>query len=306
MAGKARKVTLIHNETAGDANHSLSGIVKLIERAGYRVRAVSSKADDLDRVLDKPADLLVIAGGDGATTKIARKARTDGPPLAILPLGTANNIAAALGFKGTLKTLVGSWETGTLRQFYRFGVEGPWGRSCVVEGIGFGCIEQAMDELEPTKPSVRQAQRRIAQSILSSPAEELDVCLGSETLSGRFALLELTNIPSVGPRLHLALTADPSQPLIHACFLEDREDKRREFSKWLLRASTAVPAPVTTWSARRVMIRGCFCRVRLNDDNWRPSPPADGQDDEPTSIYLEAESEPIHFLVPDFAATKER
>jgi diacylglycerol kinase (ATP) len=263
MARDERRVTLIHNETAGDANHSRCGIVKLIERAGYHVRAVSSKADNLDRVLDKPADLIAIAGGDGAITTIARKARTDGPPLAILPLGTANNIAAALGLSGTLEALIGSWETGKLRAFYRFGVEGPWGRSCVVEGIGFGCIEQAMDELEPTKPSVWGAQRRIAQSILTSTAEELDICLGSETLSGRFALLEVTNIPFVGPRLHLAPRADPSQALIHASFLEDREDRRREFSKWLLRASTDAAAPVTTCSARHVMIRGRFRRVPI-------------------------------------------
>jgi diacylglycerol kinase (ATP) len=305
MARKQRKVMLIHNETAGAANHSRSEIVKLIERTGYRVRAVSSKADDLDGVLDKPADLVVVAGGDGTITKVARKMRTDGPPLGILPLGTANNIAAALSLGGSLDALISSWETGNLRPFYRFGVEGPRGRSCIVEGIGFGCIEQAIDELEPVKPSVRQAQERIAQSILTSTADELDVCLGSETLSGRFALLEITNLPFVGPRLHLAPSADPSEPLIHAIFVEDREDRRLQFSKWLLRAKIAAPAPVNTAPARRIMLRGRFRRVRLNDHNWTPSPPADGRDHEPTSIYLEAESEPIHFLVPEFAANQE-
>jgi diacylglycerol kinase family enzyme len=78
MMVRTPRVTLIHNETAGDATHSLSGIVKLIKRAGYRVRAVSSKNRKLDRVLDKPADLIAIAGGDGAITKTARKASTDG------------------------------------------------------------------------------------------------------------------------------------------------------------------------------------------------------------------------------------
>jgi diacylglycerol kinase (ATP) len=226
--------------------------------------------------------------------------RTDGPPF-----GTANNIAATLSLSGSLDALISFWETGNLRPFYRFGVEGPWGRSCIVEGIGFGCIEQAIDELEPVKPSVRQAQERIAQLILTSTADEVDVGLDSETLSGRFALLEITNLPFVGPRLHLVPSADPSEPLIHAIFVEDREDRRLQFSKWLLRAKLAAPAPVNTASARRIMIRGRFRRVRLNDHNWIPSPPADGRDHEPTSIYLDAESEPIHFLVPEFAANQE-
>jgi hypothetical protein len=166
-------------------------------------------------------------------------------------------------------------------------------------------IEQAIDELEPIKPSVRQAQEQIAQSILTSTADELDVYLGSETLSGRFALLEITNLPFVGPRLHLAPSADPSEPLIHAIFVEDSDDRRLQFSKWLLRANTAASVPVNTASARRVMIRGRFRRVRLNDHNWTPPPPADGRDHQSTSIYIEAEAEPIHFLVPEFAANQE-
>ena len=299
MARKERRVTLIHNAAAGHANHDLSGIVKVIERAGYRVKALSSKDGNLDRVLDEPADLIVAGGGDGTVTKIARKARTYGPPLAILPLGTANNIAATLGVGGSLEAVVGTWATGKSRPFHRFTVEGPWGRWCVVEGIGFGCIEQAIDEIELRKPSPRQAQEWLARSVLTSTAEELDVSLGSETLSGRFVLLEITNIPFVGPRLHLAPAADPSNALVHASFLEDRKEKRREFSDWLLQASAEVSAPVTTRCARRVMVRGFFRRVRLNDENWSPSPPANGEDDQPTSIYLEAEPKPIHFLVPD-------
>jgi Diacylglycerol kinase catalytic domain len=62
--------------------------------------------------------------------------RTDGPPLGILPLGTANNIAAALSLSGSLDALISSWEAGNLRPFYRFGVEGPWGRFVPRKGSG--------------------------------------------------------------------------------------------------------------------------------------------------------------------------
>ena len=55
----------------------------------------------------------------------------------------------------------------------------------------------------------------------------------AETLSGRFALLEFTNLPFVGPSLHLAPSADPSEALIHASFVQDREDRRLQFSRWL-------------------------------------------------------------------------
>jgi len=221
----------IHNETAGNANHSRSGIVKLIENAGCRVTAVSSKDGDLDRVLDQPADLVVVAGGDGTINKIACKAKPDGPPLTILPLGIANNIGTTLGSSGSLEALVGAWNTTKSHPFYRLLVEGPWGCACVLEGIGFGTIEQAIDEVERSEPSLRQAQKWIARSILTSTPEKLEVSFGSETLSGCFALLELTNIPLIGPRLHLAPAADPSQNLVHLAFLEDGEEKRRQFSK---------------------------------------------------------------------------
>jgi diacylglycerol kinase (ATP) len=72
--------------------------MRLIENAGCRVTGVSSNDRDLDYVLDQPADLVVVAGGDGTIKKIADKAKPGGPPLTILPLGTANNIATTLGF----------------------------------------------------------------------------------------------------------------------------------------------------------------------------------------------------------------
>jgi hypothetical protein len=200
----------------GSCNHDLSGIVKVIERAGYRARPLSSEDGNLDRVLAEPADLIAVGVGDEDSAQ-SKNGRT--PTCHPAPRHGNNIAAATLGFGGSLEAVVGSWETGKLRPFHRLTVEGPWGRWCVVEGIGFGCIEQAIDPIELRIASPRQVQEWLARSVLTSTAEALDVSLGSETLSGRFVLLEITNVPFVGPRLHLVPMADPSNALVHASFL---------------------------------------------------------------------------------------
>jgi len=290
------QLILIHNEKAGSGSYSLSTICKVLKQAGHRVCAFSPQRDKLKKALKQPADLIVIAGGDGTVTRVIDQAKAKGPPLTILPLGTANNIATSLGITGEPAALIETWDPPKTRPFYRLYAKGPWGRRRIIEGIGFGCFEQAMDEMGTQKPDIESAREWLADAILRTPSERLAVRFDSAALTEEFSLLEVTNIPLVGPRIHLAPFANPSDPLVIVSFVGARRADRLEFSRWLKRAALNEAAPVTTRAARRVVIKGEIQRVRLNDKNWTAK--TELSENSVASVVIEAGVKPLHFLVP--------
>ncbi|MFL5267092.1 MAG: diacylglycerol/lipid kinase family protein [Stellaceae bacterium] len=294
------QLILIHNEKAGSGRYSLSTIRKFLEEAGHRVCAYSPQRDKLKKALKQPADLIVIAGGDGAVSKVIDHAKAKGPPLTILPLGTANNIATSLGITGEPAALIETWNPPKTRPFYRLYAKGPWGRRRITEGIGFGCFEQAMDEMGTQKPDIENAREWLAEAILRTPPERLAVQFDSAALTEEFSLLEVTNIPLVGPRIHLAPFANPSDPLMMVSFVGPRLTERLEFSRWLKRAAFKAVPPVTTRAARRVVIEGEIRRVRLNDKNWTAK--TERSENSVASVVIKAEVKPLHFLIPRLEA----
>jgi diacylglycerol kinase (ATP) len=290
------QLTLFYNENAGSGEYSRSELLELLKDAGHQVSVFSVRPEELKKALKEEADLLVIAGGDGAVSKVIDRASAKGPPLAILPLGIANNIATSLGIVGEPRELIESWEPLTLRPFYRLNAKGPWGRRRIVEGIGFGAFEQAMDEMGSHKPDIESAREWLADTILHTPPERLVVGLDSEALAEEFALLEITNIPFVGPRIHLAPFADPSNPLMNVSYLGTRRADRREFARWLKHGAPKDAVPVKTRAVRRAVVAGDLWRVRLNDKNW--SPETENSKELFDAVVIEAGTKPLRFAVP--------
>ncbi len=101
------KISLVHNPTAGGGQDGDEAVALLTE-AGHKVRHRSTKGR-WKVLLQDPGDLLVAAGGDGTVRKVALAAADVDVPFAILPIGTANNIAKTLGLMGDARMLVDSW-----------------------------------------------------------------------------------------------------------------------------------------------------------------------------------------------------
>ena len=92
------RATLIHNPGAGDDRQPTGRQIEvLMKEAGYKVRYQSTKEKGWTKVLKKEADFVVVAGGDGTVSKVARRLIGTGVPIAVLPVGTANNISRTLG-----------------------------------------------------------------------------------------------------------------------------------------------------------------------------------------------------------------
>jgi len=295
MAQKTKRVTLIYNENAGSAGESRSDVAELISRVGFSVTCFSKRKRDIEKALEEPADIVAVAGGDGTVAKVAARMRPNGCPIAVLALGTANNIAKSLGIGRPTVELVASWHIENALAFYPIAAVGPWGRSRIIEGVGFGAIEQAIAAV-PRKAGVARARAKYAEAALSAPAEHLRIRIDSKALTGSFTVFEITKFPYVGPNLRLAPDIDSGAPTFAVCSVEDDPADRERLAKWFAKPHAAA-APIKVRTAGRLEVTGRFRQMRIEGNLWRNE--ADGKEAAAAQVVvLETEPEPLSFLVP--------
>ena len=107
---------------------------------GTRLLSVAKRYDEGSPLPDGNLDLVVAAGGDGTVATVAGIASKTSATLAILPLGTANNIATSLGLSAPVPELIASWSTAQRVPFdlgYARAASKEW---LVVEGVGGGLV----------------------------------------------------------------------------------------------------------------------------------------------------------------------
>ena len=169
-------------------------------------------------MLDRDVDLVVAAGGDGTIAAAAKALAGSETPLGILPLGTANNIAKSIGIDAALPELIESWTHAAPEPFDLGTASGRQGDFLFVEGIGGGLIPSgisaaiAAGEDETAEPEARVAAAiehfRAALIQLTSCPFSLNV--DGVDRSGDFLLVEVLNIPSVGPNIVLSSSVSAS------------------------------------------------------------------------------------------------
>ena len=111
------RVLLIHNPKAGDRKHSKKQLMTSLTRCGHQTFYQSIKERGWKKAFQKPVDLVLAAGGDGTVHRTAWQLMDSGIPLAILPLGTANNLARTLGFSAPVEEIIQSLHCGKSRPF---------------------------------------------------------------------------------------------------------------------------------------------------------------------------------------------
>jgi diacylglycerol kinase (ATP) len=213
------RVTLIHNPGAGDQDDGdREALLKLLRRAGHKPRYQSAKEKGWARVLDKRAGLVVVAGGDGTVAGVTRRMVGRDVPVAILPSGTANNIARSLGLLDKpFEELVRGWRD-PRRVPLNVGIaSGPWGQRYFVEGLGAGLFaellvrsEQDEKKRKKEKKSKRPAKvvdgalRRLKEAAETAEPVEIAAQLDGTDISGHYLLFEAVNLPFIGPNLYVA------------------------------------------------------------------------------------------------------
>src|SRR4030095_14638626 len=111
------RIVLIHNPKAGDRKHGKKQLMASLIRSGHQAFYHSIKERGWKKAFKKPVDLVIAAGGDGTVHKTAWQIIDSGISLAILPLGTANNLARSLGFTGSVDEILQLLHCGKSRPF---------------------------------------------------------------------------------------------------------------------------------------------------------------------------------------------
>lgn len=210
------RVTLIHNPKAGDAKHGKKQLMAALAKAGHHATYQSTKEPGLKKALKQPTDLVLAAGGDGTTAKVASRLVDSGIPLSVLPLGTANNLARALGFLASPEEIISRLEGGKKRAFDVGFASGPWDERYFFEAAGGGLLADYVqaakkeEKKDKTNKKLSKEQEMARHSALLSrmlhdyPARTWQIEIDGKDISGRYILWEAMNIHSVGPALYLA------------------------------------------------------------------------------------------------------
>lgn len=234
MAKRQMLVRLIHNPGAGVGKvHYKDDVAEMIEAAGYACEYSTSKKKALKKISPNTS-LIAIAGGDGTIrqtilTLLSKKLKHK-RPIALLPLGTANNIAGTFGIEKNMEKNISSWSNAETRQLDVGQVTGLGETVYFLESFGFGLFPKLMKSLsrKETKPNNPQDEFKMALEALSTLAStykgmrvELEI-EGQVTLK-ECILLEVMNISTFGPKLNLCEDALPGDGFFDVVIVENTQ-----------------------------------------------------------------------------------
>lgn len=267
------KAALIHNPTAGRGEASRETLSELLHRGGFTVAYQSSKVGELTAALAEPADLVVVAGGDGTVVSVLTQMPDRSVPVAILPLGTANNIATSFGIGGPLPELVARLRAGGRRRLDIGEATGPWGRSWFVEGVGLGALPRLADNHDGDgggRSELKAARRALRKLLKDRKPDRVELVIDGQALGTRHLMVEILNISHGGPRLPFAPGIDPGDGLLDVLVLEPGQ--RKQMREWLKDGAEGWP-PLTHVRGRKVGF--AWDGTPLHVDDALP-PPEDG------------------------------
>ena len=210
------KVILVHNPSAGSEDHSARDLEEQIVGAGHSlIASLSAPAKLRKRLADGGCDLVAVAGGDGTVGKVAGQLVGSGVPMTIIPVGTANNIARALGLNRDHAGLIERWASGELRAFDAATASMDADKMTFFEGFGFGIFPRVMRAAKwssaPDDASAKIDRDRIItrETLSEAPLEPYAISIDGVDYTGRYVMMEVMNIPYLGPNLQVAATASP-------------------------------------------------------------------------------------------------
>jgi diacylglycerol kinase (ATP) len=275
------RITLMHNPKAGDARHGKEQLMAALAEAGHHATYQSTKERGFTKALNQPTDLVLAAGGDGTTAKVACRLIDSGIPLSVLPLGTANNLARALGFVSSADEIIARLEDGRKQVFDVGLASGPWGERYFFEAAGGGLFADYAHAAKKEQKKNRKAEKLSKEQQMARhgallrrmlhdyPVHHWKIEIDGKDISGRYILWEAMNIRSVGPMLHLAPRAairDGRSDFVCAR-AADRELLMKHFDARVAGKKSKSPLPTRRFRQLRIACKGST--IHLDDKLWQ-------------------------------------
>lgn len=279
------RLTLVYNPTAGSEDREGSELSALLESAGHAVTAASLKGERWKQLVADPGELVVVAGGDGTVRKVFRELATSDVDVTILPVGSANNIARALGLaEADIGRLTRGFADAELRRFDLGRATAPWGETVVVESLGVGLLTEVLARAEQVdangEDKVDAGLRLLADILRDLPARDWELEVDGTGLSGSYLAVEVMNIRETGPNIPLAPAADPGDG--HLDVVRVRESDRLPMLDYVearLRGEPAEVPPLAVDRGREVSLRASRrFSIRADDELWHEDAAADDGD----------------------------
>ena len=230
------RVLLIHNPKAGDRKHGKKQLMWCLKKNGLQAFYQSIKERGWEKAFKKPVDVVIAAGGDGTVHKTAWRIIETGIPLAILPLGTANNLARSLGFAGSVDEILESLHCGKSQPFDIGMVRSGSHADCFLEAMGGGLFADYFPAAKANETKAGSPEEELKGHLsllrelaLDYRARTWRMSIDGKDISGRYILWGVMNTRSAGPALHLAPNAKTDDGRLD--FVAVRENQRRAFIK---------------------------------------------------------------------------
>ncbi len=237
-----KKAQILHNPNAGKGEYTKKELIAIVEAQGYECGYSSTKEKGW-KEMDDDVDFLILAGGDGTVRKVVVKlfSKQEGknPLLALLPLGTANNISKALNINGHAKEIISNLDKNKKKKFDTGSVEGLEDEMLFLESFGYGIFPELMklmkenpvENAETPEDEIKEAQQRLHNIILSHKAHEFLITIDGMEHTGRYLMAEVMNISSIGPNMGLSPHSDPGDGEFEVVLIP--EGQREEFASYI-------------------------------------------------------------------------
>ena len=282
------KALLIQNKDAGEGATSRKALIAALSDAGWKVDHLSRKKADAKAIAAAKADLVVVAGGDGSVAAIVKVLPDRSVPVALIPTGTANDIARSYGISGDPEEIIAGWDLKRRKRLDIGNAHGPWGCRAFAEGVGFGAFADSL-RIAPDldgAAKLKAGRRALRAALGKAGALPVDILLDGELLPDDLLLVEVMNIPLTGPRLLLAPHAEPGDGKLHVAFV--RSSGRKSMEDWLERDEGE--APVERCSGSEAVVSGGGATMRIDDAHCWLEPGS--------KVTIRLEGEPVQLLAP--------
>lgn len=251
-AGVPIRAAVLLNPNAGNGEWPADRVGAALQDSGFAPEITDIKATDPARAIVAPTDLYIIAGGDGTVAKIApllsRRAR-----FAILPLGTANNVACAYGLTGDPGWIIPRLSDAPDCAFPMLQLEIGRDRQVLTDAVGLHALAASLELAEEGQTGaakIAEGRRAFAQALLEAEPRPLRYEIDGHTEDREILMLEVLVHGRTGPTLRLL--REPMRPGEIGLFTvtpEQTEPMRR----WL-DAGAEGPAPGVVETARELRL----------------------------------------------------